>query len=427
MPSGMSEYPPGPGHGWVDPYGNQQPGSPPPGYWQASDGRWYPPDSISGAQTQVVQPVQGAPGPGYQQPGGYQEPGYPSGYQDPSGYQGAGYQDPSGYQGAGYQEPGYPGDYQQPGPGGFQPPSPGPPPIGPYGGPGQVPGPGGYGAPAPSSSSSGGGGKVLLLLALGAVAVIGLGALALFVARSGGDDDSVAANEGGNTETTVADGSDEPGASGDAATGDSGDATSDAAGDGSDTTAVDASGNAGGGPDGANGCTILDEDTLEIDFVNTTSGPQTFFLTVAFLEGDQRLGDSSVTVSNLRPGERAVERSFIFDQEGSRCEIIDVDGFGTTTDADHLADVGTCQITGADFAGDVTGELTVTNSSPSNADYSIEVAFIDPDGVRRGTGFTFIEAVRPGEAAPGDLFSFVEFRDDLTCEIIDVIRTPNDG
>ncbi|MGF1597172.1 MAG: hypothetical protein ACFCVK_09620 [Acidimicrobiales bacterium] len=31
--------------GWTDPYGNRQHGAPPPGWWQASDHRWYPPES----------------------------------------------------------------------------------------------------------------------------------------------------------------------------------------------------------------------------------------------------------------------------------------------------------------------------------------------------------------------------------------------
>jgi hypothetical protein len=61
----MSEYPPTP---------PEPPAGPAPGWWQASDGNWYPPDQ---------QPGYGAPPPGYGAPG-YGAPAY--GYGQPTAY-----------------------------------------------------------------------------------------------------------------------------------------------------------------------------------------------------------------------------------------------------------------------------------------------------------------------------------------------------
>lgn len=41
-------------NGWVDSNGQVQPGFPPPGWWQASDTRWYPPERHPMAQPQAV-------------------------------------------------------------------------------------------------------------------------------------------------------------------------------------------------------------------------------------------------------------------------------------------------------------------------------------------------------------------------------------
>src|SRR4051812_33876381 len=68
-----------------------------PGWWEASDGKWYPPEQAPGAPAADsgaggfqaapgygAQPqAQGQPQAGYQQPG-YQQPGYPApGYGQP--------------------------------------------------------------------------------------------------------------------------------------------------------------------------------------------------------------------------------------------------------------------------------------------------------------------------------------------------------
>lgn len=423
----MSQIPPGSGDGWVDPYGTSRPGSPPPGYWLASDGRWYPPDAVSADANQAVPSTEPEPsfpgpsaGPGAGSAGGFQppepspftppSPGTPPGPSGPS--QGVS-PSPGGTPGYGGPGPSGPPGYGGPGPGFGGPGPSGPPGLGgpaPVGAPSPYGGPGGYGPPpGPSSSGGGSGGRTLLivLLVVGALIVLCVGGVALSIARTA-DEVSEAVDD--LTTSTPA--------SSDGTTGsDSGGETA--------TTSASPSGDLADTAD-ALGCTFAAAEEIEIEMVNTSSETRTYFLTVAFLEGTDRLGDTTVFINNLRAGQRTIERSSVFDQEGSTCEIVAVDDIEVDETQNRLDDAEPCQLTGADFAGDAMGEVGVTNSSEVVSDYSVDVALIDADGIRRGTGFSFIDAVRPGERAPGDLFSFVEDQPGLTCEVINVRRTDSE-
>ncbi len=392
----MSQFPPAPSDGWIDPYGQLQPGVPPPGYWQASDGRWYPPDTAS-ADTQVVGP-----------PGG-QPYGGPASYPAPGG-QGAGpYDTPQG-------QPSY--DHAA-APQQFAPP--GVPQPGPTGGPGGLYGgaPGGY-APTPQKSRTG------LVAALGAVAVLVaiLGGAGIYALSRNGDDD-IAANA--TTTTDASSGDTAGGGSTDTSVGDTG---TTAAGAGDDTTSTSAQSLSGvttapgaGQIGNGTGCEIIDDTTLLVEVVNETATIQSYFLTIGFFEDGARLGDTVAIVGNLRPGERTIEETFYFDQSGSECEILETDGFEVGYDDDALADVSPCAITGVSTFGDLESELTVTNSGSGTADYSVQLAFVDSGGIRRGSGFANVEAVRAGETAPTDVFTLAEPADDLVCEVVGVDRT----
>ncbi|HEX3459884.1 MAG TPA: DUF4190 domain-containing protein [Acidimicrobiales bacterium] len=51
-----------------------------PGWWQASDGKWYPPDQVpgTGAPQPTPEPTESVPGPGAPgAPASYPDPGYP--------------------------------------------------------------------------------------------------------------------------------------------------------------------------------------------------------------------------------------------------------------------------------------------------------------------------------------------------------------
>ena len=385
----MSQIPPGASSSWLDPYGRQQPGTPPPGYWQANDGRWYPPNPAPaappsaapdpGAQTQIAHPQPGGP-PSF----GAQAPSEPSvPFNDPV----------QGFQAT----PVAPSDYS-------------PPPN--------------FAPPTPEPKKS----RAALFGILGVIAFLFVGCSALgLVALNRAGDAAVSTLDSLVTTVPTGDETDGSLAPGEVTTVAPSDDT-----ETSDTTARSLAGvttstpsgdDSGAGVDGDTfGCTVADEDTIVLEVVNSTDVTQTYFLTIALFEGSERQGDTVAFVNNLRPGERTIEESFLFDQEGSACEVVDSDTFTVDSDPDHLADVPTCDITGSDTFGDVAAEVSATNSSSATSDYTIQVAFVGTDGVRRGTGFATIESVEPGASAPTDVFTLVDEEVGLTCEVVGVDR-----
>ena len=396
----MSQIPPGQSDGWIDPYGQLQPGFPPPGYWQASDGRWYPPETAS-ADTQVVNPQT-------QQPF---TPPTPAGY-EPSA-------PASGYSGAPQGPPGY--DYATGAQNQFAAPGPGQPPGAPgapFGGQ-----PAGFTPGAPKKSRTG----LYAVIGVVALAVAGCTGIGVVALARGGDTDvatdatTVTTGEAEGTTQTTDDNTDNTGDTEDTVGGGDPETTETTAANLSGVTTAPGAGSVGDG----SGCEIIDDTTIRVELVNDSAATQSYFLTVGFFDGDTRLGDTIAIVGNLRAGERTIEDTFYFDQEGSRCEILEADGFEVSYDEAALADVSPCEITGTDTFGDIESELTVTNNGSATSDYSVQLAFIDPEGIRRGTGFANIEAVRAGETAPSDVFTVVEAADGIRCEVIGVDRTDN--
>jgi hypothetical protein len=84
------------------------------------------------------------------------------------------------------------------------------------------------------------------------------------------------------------------------------------------------------------------------------------------------------------------------------------------------ADVNGCEVVDIE-----TVRLDVTNSSSEQASYTIDVAFIDGDGVRLGDEPFFISYLRPGERTIEDGYAF-NGDGAVSCEVIDVDRFPDD-
>jgi hypothetical protein len=255
---------------------------------------------------------------------------------------------------------------------------------------------------------------VLGVVALAVAGCTGIGVVAL---ARGGDGDNIA---GDTSTTTAVDDEQTTSSEGTATTG--GDESSTTETTARTLAGVTTAPGAGSIGDGS-GCEIIDDSTIRVELVNDSPATQSFFLTVGFFDGETRLGDTVAIVGNLRPGERTIEDTFYFDQSGSRCEILEADGFEVSYDADALADVSPCEVTGVDSFGDIESELSVTNSGSGTADYSVQLSFVDDGGIRRGTGFANVESVRAGETAPSDVFTVVEAADGLVCEVVGVDRT----
>ncbi len=192
---------------------------------------------------------------------------------------------------------------------------------------------------------------------------------------------------------------------------------SDGSGDASDATGADDE------VDDVGPCEWVDSDNIVLDITNNSSKQSSYVIDVNFLDADgNRVGDEPFFVNYIRPGERAIEKSFVFDSAGGvACEIAEVQRFASES-VDDLAEV-TCATSGVDFADDIATVFEATNGSSETSDYFATAALMR-DGIRIGTAFASIENVRSGESAPGDGFSVVDGPDTgVECEVVDVSRT----
>lgn len=171
-------------------------------------------------------------------------------------------------------------------------------------------------------------------------------------------------------------------------------------------------------------CERLAEDEVVLEIINNSSGTSSYSMTIGFFDDEgTRVADEAAFLDSLRPGERAIESKFTFESAGTTCEVIDVDRFASVSQADEVPDVGPCEITGQSALGDIEATVSATNSSENTSSYSINLAFVDAEGIRRGNGDVFIDAVRPDETAPGDAFTTLDFDPGLRCEVVGVNRT----
>ena len=173
-------------------------------------------------------------------------------------------------------------------------------------------------------------------------------------------------------------------------------------------------------------CRWIDDETVELDITNNSSEQSSYVIDINFLDaaGD-RVGDEPFFVNYVRPGERAVEESFIFDSAGGvDCEIAEVERFAAPSP--HDVDEVTCETNGLDFADDIATTFRASNGSSETSDYFVTAALVR-DGIRVGTAFASIENVRPDESAPGDGFSVVDGPDvGVSCEVVHVSRTSSE-
>ena len=261
-----------------------------------------------------------------------------------------------------------------------------------------------------TNKKSGGFPIVLLVGLVGAVvlAVIG-GAVLLFLSTSD-DTETVSTST-----TVVAEDDNDENSSDDSSESDDGVTTTEGS---QPATTIDLA-----GADGVLSCTRK-EDGVLIELVNGGTETSTYFLTVGFFDdAGTRLADEFTSVSYVRPGELVAEEFFMFEEAGTVCEVIETEQFPAESEPGPLADVGDCVIEAEpDSFGDFAATISVTNSTSVTSDYSIDVAFMDPDGVRRGHGSAFIQSVRPQEAAPGDFFTTAEYDEGYTCEVTGVVR-----
>lgn len=133
-------------------------------------------------------------------------------------------------------------------------------------------------------------------------------------------------------------------------------------------------------------CTRVDKDTIVIELLNHSSKSSSYSLTIGYFDdGGQRVGDGAVFVNHLRPGERAIEETFVFEDVGTVCEIVSVERMAAESNAGELDEAGACQLgDAANVLGSFDATVSATNGSPETSNYLIDVALVDSDNVRRG-------------------------------------------
>ena len=144
------------------------------------------------------------------------------------------------------------------------------------------------------------------------------------------------------------------------------------------------------------GCEVLNDTTVQVELVNPTEGQLTYSMEITTFDGETVVGDGFVFVSFVRPGERALHRSFADAAGATSCDVSDVERrLDPSTSPVELAE---CAVSGEGFDGDIEVTFRVDNTTSTRNDYRIEAAIVR-DGVRVGIGLLLhrrSESGRPG-------------------------------
>ena len=445
---------------WTDGYGTVHAGPPPEGYWIASDARWYAPelhpDALAAAATPVPETAEpaGEPAsfgealadPTAFDPSGAEPAAFAPAPFDPAPFDPAAVEpvtpDPTSAEQATF-DPATLGRFLEP----EEPPTDQPltdqmppEPVAPAweqprnwdpSAPAEGTAPTPVAAQPPTEPTKPPSNTTRLLVGggLGLIALLGLGAAAYTVLSGDDTTSGVIAGESPATTATDSDTGSDTDTDTDTSTenetgGDDSvlevDTTTTEPAGGDDTTSVEPSNAAN--LDGIESCTRIDSETLEVSMVNVSDKTASYLLTVIYLdEAGDRVGDDNVYVSSLRPGERAIEQSYVFNDAGIECEVIEADRYDRNGE-EGLEDISACTIRPPTTYGYTEADVTATNSGTADFDYTVEVAFVDADDVRRGVGTAYIERARIGETAPGEIYSIVPYDENLRCEVVAVTR-----
>ena len=169
-------------------------------------------------------------------------------------------------------------------------------------------------------------------------------------------------------------------------------------------------------------CVLVDSGSMQLDVTNTSSERSSYMVEVDVLDPNgTRIGDETVFINHLRPGERSIEDSPIFDTTGGQTCVIARVVRLQSPPSDDLTGVD-CLLVEEDPAGTVSVRLTVSNRAPMMASFTVAVALVR-DGVRVGTTIASIQDVGPDES--GSFVTGITVSDpaaSLACEVAYVER-----
>ena len=353
-----------------------------PGWWQASDDKWYPPPrpAMPGEEAADGTPAETQP---------FAPPGGP----------------PSGPPGG--MPPAAPPFDTSPG---YGAPLGGPPGVG---GP---PGTGPYGVPP---QGGGAGNRTPLFVALGVVAAAVL--VGLIIVLSGGGDDDPETEETRSTETTSGQSTTTEGGGG--------------GGGGSTTTTEGSGGGGGGGTSGVESVEVVDSGfSMVRDFANDLVASYGFVLentgsedqtdlqvSVALYDAnDTVVGSGSHTVAILRAGERIGMGDTPLDALSAEVATMEVQvgesGFPATTVPDGTFTVSGISVSSDEYGTEAAFTVESTYSEQVDSPY-VYAVFRNAGGDIVGGGFSFLDFVPANGRVAGTVTSYTPLPDASTAEV----------
>lgn len=151
-------------------------------------------------------------------------------------------------------------------------------------------------------------------------------------------------------------------------------------------------------------CGIEDESVV-LSLTNSGTELASYFVDLEYFDADGvAVGEDWAAVSYVRPGEVAIERSYLYTENDAiavTCSVVAVDR-SVDPDSDALAHAE-C-IVGPDEYGELRADVTMQNQSGALSNYDVYVAVTDDEGVRIASGSAYVSLLEVDEIAKSDAY-----------------------
>lgn len=175
------------------------------------------------------------------------------------------------------------------------------------------------------------------------------------------------------------------------------------------------------------GACRVDGDSVSVEISNSSAKQSTFWITLALVgSSGEPVEDQTIVAQFLPSGALANYGQAIFtDDDVVSCEVTDVERFAAPSQG--LEHDGECVVTGVDSFDDLTADVVLTSGAEETLNTSVSVVFLR-DGVQFGSTSVSIAGVAPGETAPGRLISSIDGpADGVECRVVSVDGFSNSG
>lgn len=153
-----------------------------------------------------------------------------------------------------------------------------------------------------------------------------------------------------------------------------------------------------------NNCAI-DDGSVVLSLVNTGTSQASYFIDLEYFDADGvAVGEDWASISYVLPGQAAVEYNYLYTEDdavAATCSVLAVD---RSVDPDSLAlNQAECVAT-PDDSGELRADITVQNQSGVLSNYDVYVAVVDGEGVRVASGSTYVSLLDVDETGRSDAY-----------------------